>query len=163
MGRNKRREKQELQLADAKQEFEALLRACLPESARGRWGLFDQRDSIHTSEHKLPHDRHVKRMERLNAALDLLDDADEPDSGARGLPDGDMAPRSRERGWVEADQLRELAVTVMALRERVGEIEPWLPLDAWLRACRIKGSNAPGEPRLAAMVIEELAAADTSR
>jgi len=158
MGRNKRIEKRELQLEERKEEFDALLRACLPECARGRWGMFDQRDSIHTGDHKLPHDRHVKRMERVNAALDLLEDSEEEPS-APGLPDGDMAPRSRERGWAEADHLRELAVEVVALREMVGDTEPWLPLDAYLRTCRIKGPNAPGEPRLAMLLMQELAAA----
>jgi hypothetical protein len=159
MGRNKRREKLELQLAQKKEEFEALLRACLPECARGRWGLFDQRDSIHTADHKLPHDRHVKRMERVNAALDLLEDS-EVEPPPPGLPDGDMAPRSHEKGWAEADHLRELAVEVVALREMAGDTEPWLPLDAYLRSCRVKGANVPGEPRLAMQLMQELAAAD---
>lgn len=156
MGRNKRREKLELQLSQKKEEFETLLRASLPECARGRWGLFDQRDSIHTDEHKLPHDRHVKRMERVNAALELLEDS-EHEPPPPGLPDGDMAPRSRERGWPQADHLRELAVEVVALRQMVGDVEPWLPLDAYLRACRVKGANAPGEPRLAMQLMQELA------
>ncbi len=73
-----------------------------------------------------------------------------------GLPDGDMAPRSRERGWAEADRLRELAVEVVALRELAGDTEPWLPLDAYLRACRVKGPNVPGEPRLAMQLMQEL-------
>jgi hypothetical protein len=33
-----------------------------------------------------------------------------------------------------------------------------LPLDAYLRACQVKGNNVTGEPRLAMQVMEELRA-----
>lgn len=154
MGRSKRIEKRELRLGQAKEEFEALLHQCLPECARGRWGLFDQRESIHTSEHKLPHDRHVKVMERINAALDLLEDEDPVEATDW---DGDAhTPKPKFKGWPEADHLRELAAEVVALREEVVETEPWLPLDAYLRACAVKGKNVVGEPRLAMQVMQEL-------
>jgi hypothetical protein len=162
MGRNKRLEKRALRLDEAKEEFEKLLRELLPECARGRWGLFDQRESVHTSAHKLPHDRHVKVMNRINAALNLLeqteDESEDDTPQAKGLPEGDMAPRNRFEGWVEADQLRELALEVVSLRDELGETGPWLPLDAYLKACAIKGTNAPGEPRIAMQVISELKA-----
>jgi len=157
MGRSKRIEKQELQLAAAKEEFEALLLKCLPECARGRWGLFDQRESIHTAEHRLPHDRHAKKMARANASLHLLEDDPEPTEISHW--DGDAnAPKSHERGWPEADRLRELAAEVVALRTAMLDSEPWQPLDAYLRACSIKGNNVTGEPRLAMKVMEELRA-----
>jgi hypothetical protein len=157
MGRSKRVEKQELRLAAAKEEFEALLLKCLPECARGRWGLFDQRESIHTADHKLPHDRHAKKMARANASLHLLED--DPEETENSNWDGDAnAPKSHERGWAEADRLRELAAEVVALREAMSDSGPWLPLDAYLRACGIKGANVTGEPRLAMRVLEELRA-----
>jgi hypothetical protein len=155
MGRSKRLEKQELQLAAAKEEFEALLLSCLPECARGRWGLFDQRESIHTADHKLPHDRHAKKMARANAALHLLED--DPEETAISNWDGDAnAPKSHERGWSEADRLRRLAAEVVALRAAMSDTAPWLPLDAYLRACSVKGNNVTGEPRLAMQLMEEL-------
>lgn len=167
MGRNKRLEKREMRLADAKEAFETLLHELLPECARGRWGLFDQRDSVHTDAHKLPHDRHVKAMNRVNAALDLLEQSavvneeDEDDTPqAKGLPEGDMAPRDRYLGWPEADRLRELALEVVLLRDQSGEAGPWLPLDAYLKACTIRGKNAPGEPRIAMQVMAELKAGE---
>src|SRR5450432_3847381 len=120
MGRSKRIEKQELQLAAAKEEFEALLLQCLPECARGRWGLFDQRESIHTPDHALPHDRHAKRMARANASLDLLEDG--PEETELSLWNGDAtAPKSHQRGWAEADRLRELAAELSALRASMSD------------------------------------------
>ncbi|HEY0794493.1 MAG TPA: hypothetical protein VGD64_01815 [Acidisarcina sp.] len=157
MGRSKRVEKRELQLAAAKEEFEALLLACLPECARGRWGLFDQRDSIHTAEHALPADRHAKKMARANASLHLLE-AD-PEETEVSHWDGDAnAPKSHERGWPEADRLRELAAELVSLRAAMSDDGPWLPLDAYLRACSVKGANVTGEPRLAMTALEELRA-----
>jgi hypothetical protein len=157
MGRSKRIEKQEIQLAAAKEEFEALLLACLPECARGRWGLFDQRESIHTADHKLPHDRHAKKMARANAALHLLEDDPEPSENSHW--DGDATtPTSHERGWPEADRLRELAAELVVLRAAMLDDAAWLPLDAYLRACQVKGNNVTGEPRLAMQLMEELRA-----
>jgi hypothetical protein len=50
MGRNQQIENLELRLEQAKKEFEAKLRACLPECARGRWGLFGQHERNHGAE-----------------------------------------------------------------------------------------------------------------
>jgi hypothetical protein len=150
MSRSKRLEKRELRLAQAKDEFEALLVACLPEAIRGRLGLFDQYDTVHTADHKLPHDRHMKRMNRINASLNLIED--EPETA----PPAVMAAKAENRGWPEADHLRELAGEVVALKEFGGDTEPWLPLDAYLRACGVKGKNAPGEPHVAALLQKEL-------
>jgi hypothetical protein len=50
MGRNQQTEKLELRLEQAKKDFEAKLRACLPECARGRWGLFGQHERNHGAE-----------------------------------------------------------------------------------------------------------------
>ncbi|HVJ08148.1 MAG TPA: hypothetical protein VM554_07175 [Acidisarcina sp.] len=152
MSRSKRLEKRDLRLAQARDEFEALLRACLPEAARGRLGLFDQYDTVHTAAHKLPHDRHMKRMNRINAALNLLEEEIEEPRPVQ------IHAKSENRGWPEADHLRELAAEVVALQGLAGETEPWLPLDAYLRACSVKGKNAPGEPRLAVLLQQELKA-----
>jgi len=150
MSRSKRLEKQELRLQQAKDEFETLLRECLPEAALGRLGLFDQYDTVHTAGHKLPHDRHMKRMNRINASLNLLEE-----ERADLRPD-EMPEKGENRGWPEADKLRELAAEVVALREKAVETTPWLPLDAYLKACSVKGKNAPGEPRLAMQLQQEL-------
>lgn len=150
MSRSKRFEKRELRLEQAKDEFEALLRACLPEAARGRLGLFDQYDTVHTTAHKLPHDRHMKRMNRINASLNLIEEERED------VRPAEMPSKGENRGWPEADHLRELAAEVVALKERAVETDPWLPLDAYLRACNVKGKNAPGEPRLAMLLQQEL-------
>ena len=150
MSRSKRFEKRELRLEQAKDEFETLLRACLPEAARGRLGLFDQYDTVHTTAHKLPHDRHMKRMNRINASLNLIEEERED------VRPAEMPSKGENRGWPEADHLRELAAEVVALKERAVETQPWLPLDAYLRACSVKGKNAPGEPRLAMLLQQEL-------
>ena len=68
----------------------------------------------------------------------------------------EMPSKGENRGWPEADHLRELAAEVVALKERAVETQPWLPLDAYLRACSVKGKNAPGEPRLAMLLQQEL-------
>lgn len=150
MSRSKRFEKRELRLEQAKDEFETLLRACLPEAARGRLGLFDQYDTVHTAEHKLPHDRHMKRMNRINASLNLIEEE------RADVRPSEMPAKGENRGWPEADHLRELAAEVVALKERAVETESWKPLDAYLKACSVKGKNAPGEPRLAMLLQQEL-------
>lgn len=150
MSRSKRLEKQELKLAQAKEAFATLLLACLPEAARGRLGLFDQYDTVHTSGHKLPHDRHMKRMNRINASLNLIEDEPDEDRPA------EIPAKGENLGWPEADKLRELAAEVVALREQLVETAPWAPLDAYLRACGVKGKNAPGEPILAMKMLQDL-------
>ncbi len=47
MGSAQQRRDQEPRLAQASREFEQLLRKCLPECARGRWGLFGQHERVH--------------------------------------------------------------------------------------------------------------------
>jgi hypothetical protein len=156
MSRSKRLEKRELRLAQAKEEFETLLLELLPEAARGRLGLFDQYDTVHTAGHKLPHDRHMKRMNRINASLNMIDEEEED------APPAVMAAKAENRGWPAADHLRELAAEVVALKELGGNVDPWLPLDAYLRACSVKGKNAPGEPRLAVLLQQELKSSESA-
>ena len=92
----------------------------------------------------------MKRMNRINASLNLLEE-----ERADLRPD-EMPEKGENRGWPEADKLRELAAEVVALREKAVETAPWLPLDAYLKACSVKGKNAPGEPRLAMQLQQEL-------
>lgn len=57
--------------------------------------------------------------------------------------------------WSEAQHLRELAQEINHIRTEFGTVN--LVNEQFLRLCSLRGSNVPGEPRLAAEFLEWIA------
>jgi hypothetical protein len=85
MNKGIRQPDKELRLEQAKKEFETLLRACLPECARGRWGLFGQRERMHGEEF-------AKRYYSWPEADKIVELAEEIDMLRRSLKDSSPFP-----------------------------------------------------------------------
>jgi hypothetical protein len=56
--------------------------------------------------------------------------------------------------WSEAEQLKSMAAEIRSLRQDFGEQNPGV--ERFLHHCSLRGSNLPGEPRLAQSLLEEL-------
>jgi hypothetical protein len=56
--------------------------------------------------------------------------------------------------WPEAKRLKELAHEIESLRLAFGQPNPLC--ERFLQLCSLRGSNAPGEPKLAAIFLDEI-------
>src|SRR6059058_3070052 len=56
--------------------------------------------------------------------------------------------------WDEAEQLKEIANKIQELRAEFGQ--PNAQVDRFLHYCSIRGSNVPGEPKLAKALLDEI-------
>jgi hypothetical protein len=63
-------------------------------------------------------------------------------------------PEGKYRNWPEAERLRELAHEIKTLRLDFGQ--PNQTSERFLQLCSLRGPNVPGEPKLAAMFLDEL-------
>lgn len=63
-------------------------------------------------------------------------------------------PEGRYWGWPEATRLKELAAEIVTFRTWFGEENQ--ECRRLLELCSLRGSNVPGEPRLAAEFLAEL-------
>lgn len=57
-------------------------------------------------------------------------------------------------GWPEAEQLKAVAHEIQAIRQQFGQPNPLV--DRFLEVCRRRGSNIPGEPKLALALLQDL-------
>ena len=58
-----------------------------------------------------------------------------------------LDPEGRYWAWPEARRLRDLAVEVRSLRRDFGQVNE--DCERFLQLCSLRGSNVPGEPKLA--------------
>lgn len=72
--------------------------------------------------------------------------------GLFGQNDG--ADGSKYLFWSEAEQLKNIAVEIQCIRKEFGESNP--KVERFLHHCSLRGSNLPGEPRLAQSLLDEL-------
>lgn len=63
-------------------------------------------------------------------------------------------PDGRYWGWPEATRLKEVARQISSLRQESGQSNQ--TCEEFLRLCSLRGSNVPGEPRLAAAFLAEI-------
>jgi hypothetical protein len=56
--------------------------------------------------------------------------------------------------WSEAEQLKSMAAEIRSIRQDFGEQNP--DVERSLQHCSLRGSNLPGEPKLAESLLEEL-------
>jgi hypothetical protein len=56
--------------------------------------------------------------------------------------------------WVEADQLKKIAIEIRDLRAEFGQ--PNAEVDRFLHNCSLRGSNVRGEPKLAKAFLDEI-------
>jgi hypothetical protein len=76
-------------------------------------------------------------------------------SGRYGLFGQNDAPGvARYFQWEEADQLKEIAIEIRDLRAEFGQ--PNAEVDRFLHNCSLRGSNVPGEPKLAKTFLDEI-------
>jgi hypothetical protein len=68
----------------------------------------------------------------------------------------DDAEGHRWLRWPEADRLKEIAEEIQNLRREFGEPNPLC--ERFLHYCSLRGSNVPGEPKLARAFLHELEA-----
>ena len=62
-------------------------------------------------------------------------------------------PREKYWKWPEAKRLKELAHEIRSLRLDFGQPNPIC--ERYLELCSLRGSNVPGEPKLAAEFLQE--------
>jgi len=65
-----------------------------------------------------------------------------------------LDPEGRYWVWPEADRLKELAEEIMPIRMQFGEVNE--ECQRFLQLCSLRGSNVPGEPKLAAEFLATL-------
>ena len=65
-----------------------------------------------------------------------------------------LDPEGRYWNWPDAKRLKELAVEIKSIRLDFGQ--PNLTCERFLQLCSLRGSNVPGEPKLAAMFLDEI-------
>lgn len=63
-------------------------------------------------------------------------------------------PEDKYSNWPEAKRLKELAHEIKSLRQDLGQSNQIC--DRFLQLCTLRGSNVPGEPKLAAIFIDEI-------
>jgi hypothetical protein len=56
--------------------------------------------------------------------------------------------------WSDAEQLKSIAGEIRSIRHDFGELN--LTVERFLHCCSLRGSNVPGEPRLAKSLLDEL-------
>ena len=56
--------------------------------------------------------------------------------------------------WSEAELLKSMAIEIRSIRQDFGESNP--DVERFLHYCSLRGSNLPGEPRLAQSLLDEL-------
>jgi hypothetical protein len=100
-----------MRLCEIEGEFMMLLRSCLQQCARGRYGLFGQNDHVD--------------------------------------------PEGHYWAWPEAKRLRILAQEIKSLRQEFGQTNNLC--ERFIQLCSLRGSNVPGEPKLAAALLAEIA------
>ena len=66
----------------------------------------------------------------------------------------DASDVARYCQWDEAEQLKEIANKIQELRAEFGQ--PNAQVDRFLHYCSIRGSNVPGEPKLAKALLDEI-------
>jgi hypothetical protein len=66
----------------------------------------------------------------------------------------DSSEVARYRQWDEAERLREIADEIQELRAEFGQ--PNAQVDRFVHYCSIRGSNVPGEPKLAKALLYEI-------
>ena len=64
-------------------------------------------------------------------------------------------PDARYWGWTDAKRLKKLALEIKSIRQESGEINK--RCERFLELCSLRGSNVPGEPKLAAEFLAEIA------
>jgi hypothetical protein len=69
--------------------------------------------------------------------------------GQNDHPDG-----SKYLFWSEAEQLKGIAGEIQSIRLEFGESNP--QVERFLHYCSLRGSNVPGEPKLAKLFLDEL-------
>jgi hypothetical protein len=65
-------------------------------------------------------------------------------------------PEGRYWSWPEATRLKELSEEIQSIRSEFGQ--PNETVERYLELCSLKGSNIPGEPKLASAFLAELLA-----
>jgi hypothetical protein len=76
-------------------------------------------------------------------------------SGRYGLFGQNDAPGvARYFQWEEAEKLKEIAIEIRDLRAEFGQ--PNAEVDRFLQNCSLRGSNVPGEPKLAKPLLAEI-------
>lgn len=65
-----------------------------------------------------------------------------------------LDPEGRYWGWPEAKRLKDLAHEIKSLRAEFGQKSE--SCERFLHLCSLRGSNVPGEPRLAAEFLADL-------
>ncbi len=98
-----------------------------------------------------------KRLDDLESEFGplLLSCLRECAAGRWGLfGQNDSAESSRYGQWNEAEQLRDIAVKIRELRVEFGKPNP--QVERYLHYCSLRGSNVPGEPKLAAAFLNEI-------
>jgi hypothetical protein len=86
----------------------------------------------------------------------LLSCLDECARGRWGLfgQNDHLDPEGRYWGWPEAERLKKLAGEIESIRMQLGEVNE--ECARFLQLCSLRGSNVPGEPRLAAEFLATL-------
>jgi hypothetical protein len=72
--------------------------------------------------------------------------------GLFGQNDGPGMARYSQ--WDEAEELKEIAVEIREIRAEFGQ--PNSQVDEFLHLCSLRGSNVPGEPKLAKVFLDEI-------
>jgi hypothetical protein len=65
-----------------------------------------------------------------------------------------LDPEGRYWGWPEARRLKELAQEIQSIRLEFGQIDE--NCERFLQLCSLRGSNVPGEPKLAAEFLADV-------
>jgi hypothetical protein len=65
-----------------------------------------------------------------------------------------LDPEGRYWAWPEAKRLKDLALEIKSLRHEFGRANELC--DRSIQLCSLRGSNVPGEPKLAAAFLAEL-------
>ena len=98
-----------------------------------------------------------QRLDQLEGNFEplLLSCLKECASGRYGLFGQNDAPgAARYFPWEEAEQLQEIAIEIRDLRAEFGQ--PNARVDRFLHYCSLRGSNVPGEPKLAKEFLDEI-------
>ena len=67
---------------------------------------------------------------------------------------GQLDPEGRLWIWPEAQRLRDLAGEIRSLRQEFGQINS--ECERFLQLCSLRGSNVPGEPKLASEFLADI-------
>jgi hypothetical protein len=117
---------------------------------------------------KMDDGAHVKKRSMNEPRRDGLEDDFRPlplaclrecADGRYGLSGQNDAPEiARYYQWDEADSLQEIALEICALRIEFGQ--PNTLAERFLHCCSLRGSNVPGEPKLAKAFLNEISRGD---